>query len=186
MPRLLLVRHAAPVIDPSIPSNEWALSQEGEDAASQLAQSLSRWSSSSVYSSPEARAIQTARLVGEEWSVAVRVEADLREVEGRSWANSRVEYERIASQYLRGEAVDGWEECMEAQRRIVATVQKLMDSGQDAIVVSHGLVLVLFLAWLLRVDAGTLVSMWRAIRFSDRCIVDWETREVVRPFGAPL
>jgi broad specificity phosphatase PhoE len=162
------------------------LSPEGEEAARRFAQSLAAPVHSAIYSSAETKAVQTARLVAEEWSVAVRIEADLREVEGRSWASSRTEYERIASRYLQGEAVDGWEERTKAQRRIAAAVQKLMDSGQDALVVSHGLVLVLCLAWLLRVDAGTLVSMWRAIRLPDHCVMNWETREVVRPFGQPV
>jgi broad specificity phosphatase PhoE len=114
------------------------------------------------------------------------MEADLREVEGRSWANSRAEYERIASRYLQGEAVDGWEERTKAQRRIAAAVQKLMDSGQDALVVSHGLVLVLCLAWLLKVESDTLFSMWRTIRFPDLCIIDWKKGGVVQPFGEPV
>ena len=186
MRRLLLVRHAAPLIDPPTPSSEWVLSPQGEEAARRFAQSLTAPPPSPIYSSAETKAVQTARLLAEGRSVQVRVEEDLREVEGRSWANSPAEYEQIVNRYLRGDAVDGWEERTGAQRRIATAVQKLMGPDQDVLVVSHGLVLVMCLAWLLKVEAGTLFPVWRTIRFPDLCIVDWETREVVRPFGQPL
>jgi broad specificity phosphatase PhoE len=183
--RLLLVRHAAPLIDPPTPSSEWVLSPQGEEAARRLAQSLAAPPPSPIYSSAETKAVQTAAVLAEEWGLRVRVEDDLHEVGGRSWANSPAEYEQIVSRYLRGEAVDGWEERAGAQRRI-ATAVKLMGPDQDLLVVSHGLVLVLCLAWLLEVEAGTLFPVWRTIRFPELCILDWETREVVRPFGQPL
>jgi broad specificity phosphatase PhoE len=184
--RLLLVRHAAPLIDPPTPSSEWALSPQGEEAARRFAQSLAAPPATPIYSSAETKAVQTARLLSEGWGVQVRVEEDLHEVEGRPWANSPAEYEQIVGRYLRGEAVDGWEERTGAQRRIATAVQKLMGPDQDVLVVSHGLVLVRWLSWLLKVEPGTLFPVWRTIRFPDVCIVDWETREVVLPFGQPL
>ena len=186
MRRLLLVRHAAPLIDPPTPSSGWVLSPQGEEAARRFAQSLAAPPPSPIYSSAETKAVQTAQLLAEGWGVQVRVEEDLHEVEGRPWANSPAEYEETVGRYLQGEAADGWEERLGAQRRMATAVQKLMGPGQDALVVSHGLVLVLCLAWLLKVEAGTLFPVWRTIRFPDLCIVDWETREVVRPFGQPL
>ena len=186
MRRLLLVRHAAPLIDPPAPSSEWVLSPQGEEAARRFAQSLTAPPPSPVYSSAETKAVHTARLLAEGWGVQVGIEEDLHEVEGRPWANSPVEYEETVGRYLRGKAVDGWEERTGAQRRIATAVQKLMGPDQDVLVVSHGLVLVLCLAWLLKVEAGILFPVWRTIRFPDLCIVDWETGEVVRPFGQPL
>ena len=186
MQRLLLVRHAAPLIDPPTPSSEWVLSPQGEEATRRFAQSLAAPPDSAIYSSAETKAVQTAAVLAEEWGLQVRVEDDLHEVEGRSWANSPAEYEEAVSRYLRGEAVDGWEERTSAQRRIATAVWKLMGPDKDLLVVSHGLVLVLCLAWLLEVEAGTLFPVWRTIRFPDLCIIDWETREVVLPFGQPL
>ena len=186
MPRALLVRHAATIIDPPTPSSEWVLSPQGQEAARRFAQSLAAPPPSSIYCSAETKAVQTASALAEQWGVRVCVEDGLCEVGGRRWANSPAEYEQIVSRYLRGEAVDGWEERTGAQRRIATAVQKLIGADQDVLVVSHGLVLVLWLAWLLKVEAGTLYPIWRTIRFPDLCVVDWETREVVRPFGQPL
>ena len=181
----LLVRHAAPVIDPSAPSSEWVLSAEGEEAARRLARHLARPVRGPLYSSAETKAVQTASALAEEWGLRVRVEDGLREVGGRRWAASGREYEQSVSRYLRSETVDGWEGLAEAQDRVVATMRKLM-RGEDALFVSHGLVLVLGLAWLLNAEPATLLPVWRTIRFPDLCIVDWEARTVPRAFGQPL
>ena len=174
-----------PVVDQSVPSAEWVLSPEGEEAARRLARSLDAPAPVSIHSSAETKAVQTARLLAEGCGVQAEIETDLHEVGGRSWADTAAAYQEMAGRYLRGEAVEGWEQRASAQRRIVAEVRRLAEPGGDAVVVSHGLVLVLLLAWLRGVDAGTLVSHWRAIRFPDLCIVDWEARQILRPFGQP-
>ena len=185
MSRLFLVRHSAPLIDPSVPPGEWPLSPEGEEASRQLAQRFHTLPAS-VCSSPEAKAVQTARLLTQGWGVQVEVEAGLREVEGRAWANSPTEYERAVSRYLRGEVVEGWEERGNAQKRIVAVVEEAMGAQEDLLIVSHGLVLVLLLSWLLEMKPGMLFRVWQGMRFPDLCALDWKTREVVRPFGEPV
>ena len=186
MQRLLLVRHAAPIIGSSVASEEWVLSPEGEEAAEQLALALASYGSLPVYASPEAKAVHTARPIARQWGVEVGIERDLREVRGRPWVDSRAEYEETVGRYLRGEAVDGWEERTGARRRIATAVEKLMGPDQDVLVVSHGLVFVLWLSWLLKVEPDTLFPVWRTIRFPDLCIVDWKAGDVVRPFGEPL
>ncbi len=172
-------------MDPSVPSQKWELSREGQEAAGRLARSLAT-PPGPVYSSPETKAAQTARLLADASGLDVDVEGDLREVEGRPWTNGRAEYEGIVGRYLRGEPVQDWEERREAQRRMVAVVQKVMRLEGDVFVVSHGLVLALCLSWLLRVEPGTLFPVWQTMRFPDLCVIDWETRAVVRPFGGPI
>ncbi|MBI2913374.1 MAG: histidine phosphatase family protein [Chloroflexi bacterium] len=182
MPRLVLVRHAAPVIDPSVPSSQWVLSWDGEQAARRLAHSLDA-PPAVVCSSPEAKAARTARILADARGLEVRIEPDLREVEGRPWLGSRADYQELVSRYLRGEEVAGWERRAAAQERMVAAVEHLTDAGRDVLVVSHGLVLVLYLSWLLGLDPGILIPMWRAMRFPDLCVVDREGRAVLLPFG---
>lgn len=186
MQRLLLVRHAVPVVDPSAPSENWVLSPDGEAAARELGRSLARSVPARIYHSAETKAVRTALLVAEECGVPAEVEEELREVGGRAWAGTPDQYRALAGRYLAGEALDGWEERARAQRRIVGAVRGLVKPGQEPMIVSHGLVLTLFLAWLLDVDADTLVSNWQAMRFPDLCVVDYEAKRVLRPFGQPL
>ena len=76
MALLLLVRHAAPTIDPALPHSEWPLSKRGVTAAKALGLAL-RTDISDVRASPQPRAAETARHAFGEFTVDDRlIEAD--------------------------------------------------------------------------------------------------------------
>src|SRR4051794_41497745 len=68
----LLIRHAAPAIEPARPAAAWPLCDEGRAAARALGASLSL---DAVVSSPEPKALQTAAALG----APVAVDGRLRE-----------------------------------------------------------------------------------------------------------
>jgi hypothetical protein len=72
---MYLVRHAMVVIDPSVPSNEWVLSDEGRATAARIA-----LPELPVRTSNEPKAVETAVAAG--WTATV--DSRLREVE-RPW-----------------------------------------------------------------------------------------------------
>ena len=111
------------------------------------------------------------------------IERDLREVEGRAWVAEA--YEEHVRRYLAGDAVDGWEACVTARERVRSSIERIAaESGeQDIGVVSHGLVLTLYLSDALGLDAEASFDLWSSMRFPDVCVIDHETQTVEREFG---
>jgi broad specificity phosphatase PhoE len=135
-----LVRHAMTVIDPSVPSAEWALSEDGRAAAARLQLPVLP-----VRTSSEPKAVETAVAAG--WTATV----DPRLVEvSRPWLGD--EYEAYVERYLGGEELDGWESRDDA----LARLHDALD-GFDGIAVTHGLAIALY--------AGLDFDAWRALPF---------------------
>jgi broad specificity phosphatase PhoE len=84
MRRLILVRHAAPAKDRSVPARDWLLSSSGRAEADRLAELLAPLAPSVIISSDEPKAQQTAQPLAERLGLAVEVVAGLREHERRT------------------------------------------------------------------------------------------------------
>jgi len=185
MAQIFLIRHSAPLIEELVEPRHWILSPEGEAAARDFARSIPS-PQGPLYTSPEPKAVRTARLIAEAWKTRVVPDPGLREVEGRPWMNGRVEYEVTAVRYLRGEPIEGWEDQGSAQARITTALSRIADSQREVVVVSHGLVLILALSSLLKCEPDILVPVWQSMRFPDLCIVDSKRNRVLRSFGQPV
>jgi 2,3-bisphosphoglycerate-dependent phosphoglycerate mutase len=136
---LLLVRHAAVVVDPAVPSRDWRLSEDGRVAAAALS-----LPTGPALTSPEPKALETARLAG----LDARVDERLREVD-RPWSS---DYPALVERYLGGEEVPGWEPRTAAIERMRAALD-----GFEGVAVSHGLAIAL--------HAGLSFEQWRALSF---------------------
>src|SRR4051794_23409459 len=79
MPQLILIKHAAPEVDPDVPAERWRLSEKGRPACPPLAASLASYSPKRVVSSEEAKASETAKLVAQELGVPWETAAGLQE-----------------------------------------------------------------------------------------------------------
>lgn len=81
-------------------------------------------------------------------------------------------------------SVNGWEPAHQAQRRFASAMDELMAQagrGHPIAVISHGLVLSLFLAHLEGKSVPALAE-WRAIPMPGWAVVDVHRRLVVQPF----
>lgn len=145
MTELHLVRHAPPAVDFRVPASRWELGLSAADAVADLAGSgvlpdYARW-----FSSPEPKALATARLLT---TTAVTIYDALGEV--RRPAGEVGDY---ATHVRRGfaapdePALHGWETYTSARQRIARGVRKLLDGlGEPVIVVGHGTALTLLVA----------------------------------------
>ena len=79
MRKLILIKHAKPVITDQLPTHEWALSEEGRRACVPLADAVRPHQPAAIVTSAEPKAHETARLVGEALGISVETHADLRE-----------------------------------------------------------------------------------------------------------
>jgi broad specificity phosphatase PhoE len=179
---LYLVRHASVDPRPGQPSAIWRLSPQGRAGADALAaEDCWAWLTR-VYSSAEPKAIATAQRIAMRNALPLSIEPALGEVE-RPWVDAN--YKAEARRYLSGELLEGWETRGAATARIQAAIHRIDASHAEAdvAVVSHGLILSLYLSDLLALDDLRTAELWNGIAFPDYAIVDPQGRALVQPFG---
>ena len=105
--RVVLIRHAEPLVADGTPAAQWPLSDQGRHDASTLGRRLADGSTATiVWTSPERKARETAALAFP--SIATHVREQLSEVQ-RAWYANPDELAACVASYLRGEMVEGWE-----------------------------------------------------------------------------
>jgi broad specificity phosphatase PhoE len=180
---LVLIRHSVPAIDPSRPAREWSLSAEGRVRARQLAADLGRYELQVLASSEEVKAVQTARILGEELGLAVKVVPGLHEQE-RSDAvglDREAFLRSVARLFARPyERVFGAESADEARARFGEALRRLLarHPGENVGVVTHGTVLSLYVAAREGSDAHAL---WQGLGLPcaavlsrpELCLIEW-------------
>jgi broad specificity phosphatase PhoE len=153
---LVLVRHSLPSIRADAPAVDWPLSPEGAERARLFARSLAP-TTSSVYTSREPKAVETAAILAESWNAESRQVDGLQEharSEVRLLTRDRFEA-KIRDLFDRpADLVFGSETAEAARRRFTFAVLRLISSSQgDVVVVTHGTVMSLFVAAATGVDA---------------------------------
>jgi broad specificity phosphatase PhoE len=181
--RLVLVRHAQVRLDPELPPRLWELTDEGLAAAQRLAVSPVFAGVEAVVTSPEPKARATAEPIAAAAGVELRIERDLREAErGAAPVDDRAAFAARVDAWLGGDPTPGWEERDVASTRIVSTIGRLLDQRNgDLVVVTHGTVLSLYLAWLRGLDRVDLRE-WAAIPLPAFAIVDPLGRRILEPW----
>jgi broad specificity phosphatase PhoE len=147
---LILVRHSTPDIKRDVPAAEWHLSSEGERRARTFADRVSFTDATTVFSSCEPKALETAQAIAAKLNLVVEAVPGLHEHE-RPVAQmlSREAFDQnIRDLFARpGERVFGAETANQARRRFTAALMRLVTrTGGDVLVVSHGTVITLFVA----------------------------------------
>jgi broad specificity phosphatase PhoE len=148
---LLLVRHAAPLVDPAVPAADWILSEAGRAACGPLAAQLVPYRPAAIISSREAKAIETARLVAAPLGLTAETATGLHEQDRRgvpvlapaAWRD------RVRDLFAHpDERVLGVESAAEATARFAAAIDALLAArpAGDLAVVAHGTVISLLVA----------------------------------------
>ena len=134
---LYLVRHGRPLIDRARPAHEWALDPAYADDVRALRARLPQHAA--WFSSPEPKALATARLLTEE---PIEVVGDLREHERNSteWVDDFSAVVRRAFAHPEVPAYAGWEPLAATRRRVVTAVEGILDQhpDHDIVLVGHG------------------------------------------------
>ena len=182
--RLYLVRHAAVTVRRDRPPADWHLSPEGRAGVAALADESCWANVSRLCTSPEPKAVATAQRIAARHGLPVVIERDLRETDGRAWTEP-ARHRELVRRYLAGEAVDAWEPRAAALDRVRSCIDAIVQrhAGEDAAVVSHGLVLTLWLTDLLGLDEAASHELSARMRLPDLAIVDRGERRVERDFG---
>lgn len=134
---LHVVRHGRPLVDRARPPHTWPLDPAYDDDVRALRPRLPEdavW-----FSSPEPKALTTARLLTDE---PIEVVVDLREHERHStdWVDDFEAVVRRAFDHPDRPAAPGWEPLADTRRRIVTAVQSILDRHprHDVVLAGHG------------------------------------------------
>ncbi|MCH7580042.1 MAG: histidine phosphatase family protein [Chloroflexi bacterium] len=181
---LYLIRHSAVAPDPNVPGPRWRLSPEGREAADALGSEPFWKELRGIHTSVELKAVATAQRIAAPNELPIRIERDLREVEGRMWVEEG--YADLVRDYLAGEPPDGWEPLDAARSRVRACIDGIVDrhTGLSVGIVSHGIVLTIYLADVLSLDANAAIDLWKSIRFPDVAVLNPEQKRLERTFGS--
>jgi broad specificity phosphatase PhoE len=161
---LLLVRHSAPELDPTVPSHEWRLSEEGRRRCGPLAERVAAYRPDVLVSSPEPKARETAELIAVPLGLDVQFHEGLRETARRTVGWLRRDQLELGIKALfdrPDQIVFGEESANAALARFEATVAEL---PERAVVVTHGTVLSLYVAARTGRDP---FEFWRSLELPD-------------------
>ena len=84
MRKLILARHSVPDVDPSVPANQWHLSELGRGRAERLAEMLGKYHPSALLVSPERKAAETGKIVAGTLGLTAQSVDGLREHDRRN------------------------------------------------------------------------------------------------------
>ena len=157
---MLLVRHSVPAPDPSVPSEEWRLSEEGCSLCEPLSIQVAAYEPRRLLASPEPKALETAELIAPVLGLEVEIEDDLRETARRTvgWLEQNVLHERMQQLFAKpDEIVFGEESASAALARFSRVVEGV---EEQAAFVTHGTVMSLYVA---RSDPDGGFEYWKSL-----------------------
>ena len=177
MRQLILIKHAAPEVDPDVPPERWRLSDKGCAACVPLAASLLTFKPSVIVSSEEAKASETAQLVADELGVPWETAPGLHEHDRSNVPHMRsAEFISTMELVFRKpqQLVLGRETATGALKRFRNALDDVLerhpqDRGAVA-VVSHGTVIALLLAAQDPRQNG--FELWRRMQLPSYAVLD--------------
>lgn len=181
--RLILIRHAPTLPDYSRPAAEWELDPAGLPALDRLAGHPELAAVERFFTSPEPKARQTA----ERLAAGRPIEEMPELAELRRPAGYVKEYAQMVTRAMLEPdrpVLPGWESAADCRQRVLAAMATIAISYPDrtVAVVSHGIALALFLAWL-RGRQQADPAEWQSMRMPDLAVATWKPRKVIVPFG---
>lgn len=167
--RLILVRHAMPIVQPDVPSDEWQLGDEGRRDARSLRSKLHE--DAYFVASDEPKAIQTLEELAN--NAGASIDPGFREVRRpHFWSD---DYRAVARSYIEGVRLPGWEDHDRVAERFAAAVARhailAAASGRALVIGTHGLASTVWLASIMRLDPSP-AEFWEDLRFPDLIDVD--------------
>lgn len=184
MPKLILVKHAAPVVTPGVPSEKWPLSADGRTRCGPLADAIRPFAPAAIVTSLEPKAAETGELLAERLGVSADTALGLHEHDRSNVPHLPTrEFISLVELMFRkpGERVLGRESADEALARFERAVAAVLATrpGEDVAAVSHGTVIALLLA---RHGGGRPFELWRRMGLPSFAVVDlpaWRVERVV-------
>jgi broad specificity phosphatase PhoE len=173
--RVLLLRHAEPLVSDEMPAARWPLSARGLDDAGAVGARLAEGSRPTVvWTSPERKARETAARAFP--SVHARVRRELVEVT-KPWYRTPEQHAAAAAGYLGGESLHGWESRVDVSRRL-GVMEAELEGVERTAFVSHGMLLTLWVDHVIGLEDP--FAFWSGLRHPDAWELDLDARSLER------
>ena len=182
-PRLILVKHGMPRLEPGAPPSGWDLAQEGQEQARRLAARLVALSPAAIVSSLEPKAAQTADIIAAELGLAVGRDACIGEQMNDSgpFTDPSAFQAAVAQMFAEpGRLMMGEETADEAYNRFSAAIERQLVArpGGPLVAVSHGRVISLWVSRWYGIDP---LPFWRALDLGTAVLVADEAPVLIAP-----
>lgn len=166
---LILVRHAAPQIDVTVPAHTWPLSDKGRDSCYELAERLRPHGPTRIITSTETKARQTGDIIANTLQLPIEDQSGLHEHDRSNVTDlDQATFQILVARLLTdpNTLVFGQETGTQARNRFTQAIFSIRRRYPDdtLIVVTHGTVLTLFIALYNPIDP---VSWWQNLRLPD-------------------
>jgi broad specificity phosphatase PhoE len=181
MALLYLIRHAH-VQMAGAAAEHWPLSEKGRREAGTLARQDFWREVGTIFSSPEPKALQTAKPAARRWDIPLEIADCLQELRRPRLIP---DYEKVIARLLAEPetSVANLESAVQVAERVTHCIEALVTTHpeQTLAVVSHGLILTIFLAQL--EDRWPTVDEWRAVPSPGVAIVDTTTWHLIKDWS---
>ncbi len=142
--KVYFISHPEVLVDKSVPVTHWDLSPKGLERLGKLLEKPWINDLNSVYSSNEQKAMTAANRIAERLILPVTYMEELGEMDRSSTGFLEpTEFEATADAFFANPniSIRGWESAVDAQKRILRTVEEILKKstdGQNIAIVSHG------------------------------------------------
>ena len=153
--KLILVRHGETLWNKENKIQgitDIGLNERGIEQAEKLAYSLQKEELDAIITSPLRRAYDTAQAIGKYHNISIKVEEDLQELnagelEGLTWPELARYPEFLGKWKLdpSSVAIPKGESLVEVQNRVWPVIQRISETSQSALIVSHSFVIITIL-----------------------------------------
>lgn len=179
--RLILVKHAMPMVTPGAPPTTWPLSEEGRVAARVLGDRLKVYAPAAIVASYEAKAFDTARAMAEPLGLTAGQDPGLGEHlnETGDFLERAVIEARIEQMFAQpNKLVHGEETGDQARERFAAAVhrQRKAHPRGTLVLVAHGRVIALWASRRLGVEA---MPLWRRLGLPSALMIGERGYEII-------
>jgi broad specificity phosphatase PhoE len=176
MPKLILIKHAKPLITPNMPAKSWLLSEEGQKDTENFAFMLKPYQPQQIFSSPEPKAMETALTLTTVLKIPFLIVDDLYEHQraNEPYDDDRAVFiSKIKNLFDNPDKlVYGEETANQALIRfhvgLLSAWRKFRDD--NIAVVTHGTVMSLFMAHVIPTING--FELWNCLKMPDAVVLD--------------
>lgn len=175
---LILVKHSLPEILEDVPACEWHLSEDGRERAQRLAENLIRYQPEIIASSVEPKARETAVILAENLGLEFFEVENLHEHDRNGVPyHTKVIFQNLVQELFDKphQLVFGNETASEALTRFRQAVDIVLNSYHDKtiVLVTHGTVISLYVAWLTGCDG---YSLWNELGLPAFVVLDIQSK----------
>jgi broad specificity phosphatase PhoE len=182
MRKLILIKHASPLVIPGTPPEQWKLSDKGKETCIPLAEALREYAPTVVVASQEPKARETGEIVAARLGVPFDDGPDLHEHDrtnvphmrsGEFISHMELLFRHSSEHVLGRESAD---EALERFESAMESVLNINESGNVA-VVSHGTVIALYVA---RYGQQKPFELWRKMGLPSFVVMSLPQRSIER------